>query len=42
MNPQRLRAFWSERAPRERVLLACGALAVALVALYLFLWQPAT
>jgi general secretion pathway protein M len=40
MNPQRLREFWSERAPRERALLACGALAVALVALYLFLWQP--
>ena len=40
MNPQRLREFWSERAPRERALLACGALAIALVALYLFLWQP--
>lgn len=40
MNPQRLREFWSERAPRERALLAGGALAIALVALYLFLWQP--
>jgi general secretion pathway protein M len=40
MNPQRLREFWNERAPRERALLAGGALAVALVALYLFLWQP--
>jgi len=40
MNMQRLREFWSERAPRERALLAGGALAIALVALYLFLWQP--
>ena len=40
MNPQRLREFWNERAPRERALLAGGALAIALVALYLFLWQP--
>jgi general secretion pathway protein M len=40
MNPRRLRELWSERAPRERALLAGGALAVALVALYLFLWQP--
>ena len=40
MNLQRLREFWNERAPRERALLAGGALAVALVALYLFLWQP--
>jgi len=40
MNPQRLRAFWSERAPRERTLLASGALAIGLAALYLFLWQP--
>src|SRR5262249_22733846 len=40
MNPQRLREWWNERAPRERALLAGGALAVALVALYLFLWQP--
>ncbi|HXI37762.1 MAG TPA: type II secretion system protein GspM, partial [Burkholderiales bacterium] len=40
MNPRRLREFWSERAPRERALLAGGAIAVALVALYLFVWQP--
>jgi general secretion pathway protein M len=40
MNPKRLREFWSERAPRERALLASGALAVALVALYVFVWQP--
>lgn len=40
MNPQRLREFWSERAPRERTLLASGALGIAFVALYLFLWQP--
>jgi general secretion pathway protein M len=40
MNPQRLRELWNERAPRERALLAGGALAIALVVLYLFLWQP--
>jgi general secretion pathway protein M len=40
MTPQQLRQFWNERPPRERALLAGGALAVALVALYLFLWQP--
>ena len=40
MNPQRLREFWSERAPRERALLAGGALAILIVALYLFLWDP--
>ena len=40
MSPQRVREFWNERAPRERALLVGGALAVALVALYLFLWQP--
>ena len=40
MNPQQLRQFWMERPARERVLLAGGALAVALVVLYLFLWQP--
>jgi general secretion pathway protein M len=40
MNPARLAAFWSERSRRERALLGGGAAAVALVALYLFLWQP--
>jgi general secretion pathway protein M len=40
MNLERLSEFWSERAPRERVLLAGAAVAVVLVALYLFLWQP--
>jgi general secretion pathway protein M len=40
MNLQRLRELWNERAPRERMLLAGGALAIGLVALYLFLWQP--
>lgn len=35
-----LREFWSERSARERALLAGGAAAVVLVALYLFLWQP--
>ena len=35
-----LRDFWKERSPRERALLASGAAAVVLVALYLFLWQP--
>ncbi|HEY7237539.1 MAG TPA: type II secretion system protein M [Burkholderiales bacterium] len=40
MNLQRLREFWNERAPRERALLGGGALGIALVALYLFLWQP--
>jgi general secretion pathway protein M len=32
--------MWSERPAREQALLAGGALAIALVALYLFLWQP--
>ena len=40
MNPQRLRELWNERAPRERALLAGGALAIALVALVVLLWQP--
>jgi general secretion pathway protein M len=40
MSLERLREFWAERAARERVLLAGGAAAIALVALYLFLWQP--
>ena len=35
-----LRGFWAERSARERALLAGGAAAVVLVALYLFLWQP--
>jgi general secretion pathway protein M len=35
-----LREFWAERSARERSLLAGGAAAVVLVALYLFLWQP--
>jgi general secretion pathway protein M len=35
-----LREFWAERSTRERALLAGGAAAVVLVALYLFLWQP--
>ena len=40
MNPQRLRELWNERAPREQALLAGGALAIGLVALVVFLWQP--
>lgn len=40
MNLQRLRELWSERSLRERALLAGGVAAVALTALYLFLWQP--
>ena len=40
MTTQQLWQFWSERPPRECLLLAGGALAVALVVLYLFLWQP--
>jgi general secretion pathway protein M len=35
-----LREFWGERSARERALIAGGAAAVVLVALYLFLWQP--
>jgi general secretion pathway protein M len=35
-----VREFWSERPARERVLVAGGAAAIVLVALYLFLWQP--
>lgn len=35
-----LREFWGERSGRERALLAGGAAAFLLVALYLFLWQP--
>jgi general secretion pathway protein M len=35
-----LREFWSERSARERAILAGGAAAIVLVALYLFLWQP--
>lgn len=35
-----LREFWAERSARERALLAGGAAAVILVALYLFLCQP--
>jgi len=35
-----LREFWGERSARERALLAGGAAAVVVVALYLFLWQP--
>lgn len=40
MSPQRLREFWNERAPRERALLAGGALAIGMVALVVLLWQP--
>lgn len=40
MTLQRLLELWSERTPRERVLLAGGATGLAIVALYLFLWQP--
>lgn len=41
MTAQRLLEIWSERTPRERMWLAGGATAVVLVALYLFLWEPA-
>jgi general secretion pathway protein M len=40
MNLTGLREFWGERSSRERALLAGGAAAIVLVALYLFLWQP--
>jgi general secretion pathway protein M len=40
MTLAELRQFWAERSARERALLAGGAAAVVLVALYLFLWQP--
>lgn len=40
MRVANLREFWAERSLRERALLAGGAAAVVLVALYLFLWQP--
>lgn len=40
MTLQRLLERWAERTPRERALLAGGAVAVVLVALYLLLWQP--
>jgi general secretion pathway protein M len=40
MTLARLREFWAQRSARERALLAGGAAAVVLVALYLFLWQP--
>jgi general secretion pathway protein M len=40
MNLERLRELWNERSARERAILVGGAVAVALVALYLFLWQP--
>lgn len=40
MSLARLRESWAQRTARERMLLAGGALAVTLVALYLFLWQP--
>ena len=40
MTLNRLRQLWNERPPRERVILASGAIAVLFVVLYLFLWQP--
>jgi general secretion pathway protein M len=40
MTLARLRELWAERPARERALLAGGASAVVIVALYLFLWQP--
>jgi general secretion pathway protein M len=36
-----LRQFWSERAPRERVVLASGAVLMGAVLLYLLLIDPA-
>jgi len=33
--------FWSERAPRERLILATGTVLLALIVLYLLLVEPA-
>jgi len=40
MSVVNLREFWARRSARERALLAGGAAAIIVVALYLFLWQP--
>lgn len=39
--PSTLARLWSERAPRERRILAAGAAIVAAIALYLLLIEPA-
>ncbi|MBB5207234.1 type II secretion system protein GspM [Chiayiivirga flava] len=38
MNP--LRRFWQGRAPRERTMLARGAVVLVLMALYFGAWEP--
>ena len=37
----KLRQFWLERAPRERMILAAGVLLLLLAVLYLMLIEPA-
>jgi general secretion pathway protein M len=41
MTMQALRAFWSQRAPRERLALAAAAVVVLLALTYLLLIEPA-
>lgn len=38
MNP--LQRFWQGRAPRERVMLARGAVVLAAIAIYFLAWEP--
>jgi general secretion pathway protein M len=40
MNPETLRQFWSEREPRERLVIAAGLLFAAVALLYLMI-EPA-
>ena len=39
---ERLRAFWSQASPRERVLVALGALVVVGSIGHAFVWEPLT
>jgi len=40
MSRASLVEFWRARSPREQAILAIGAAAVVLAALYAFLWEP--
>lgn len=35
-----MRQWWLERNPRERLILICGAAAVVLIVLVMFIWLP--
>lgn len=37
----RFQPFWQARVPRERLILSGGAVALAIILLYLLVWEPA-